>query len=361
MNASPAASHVVPAHAPSQPPKSLRRQAAEKFVQVAKTAPLTDGGLLTGELLTNALRIDPHHFEARQYLEKLHAMQVPRWHFPMLGDARRNAAYRRAIEAKIQPGDIVLDVGCGAGMTAMLAARAGAGHVYACESQPLIAQAAREIIQANGLADKVTVIAKPSQDLQIGVDLPEPADFVVSEIVDCVLLGEGAMPTLADAMRRLAKPGARATPERGVLYAQPIEAPSLFDLWRPGRQEGFDFSGFHKFAAVSNMTPAEFNDHQVRALAPKAPLFAFDFARPTAAPGRLEREIALTSDGALHAISATFEMALAPGLVLSNGLDDQGHWGRKAFLLDAPRAAAVGDAVEIVAQHDGVSLAISVV
>ena len=56
----------------------------------------------------------------------------------------------------MRPGDIVLDIGCGAGLTAMLAARAGARHVYTCEQQPLIAQAAERVIDANNVNSKLT-------------------------------------------------------------------------------------------------------------------------------------------------------------------------------------------------------------
>ena len=102
--------------------------------------------------------------------ERLHQMFVPRWHFPMLADSARNRAYARAIAAKVRPGDVVLDIGCGAGLTAMLAARAGARHVYTCEQQPLIAQAARQVIRDNGLSDRITVE-------ELGVDFENHQDL----------------------------------------------------------------------------------------------------------------------------------------------------------------------------------------
>ena len=103
--------------------------AAESLVQRAKSEPLNDGGVRTSQLLSEALSLDPHHHAAQVLQERLHQMFVPRWHFPMLADQARNAAYAKAIKAKVKPGDVVLDIGCGAGLTAMLAARAGAKHV----------------------------------------------------------------------------------------------------------------------------------------------------------------------------------------------------------------------------------------
>ena len=55
---------------------------------------------------------------------------VPRWHFAMVQDARRNAAYeraiRRAVELKRAAGArevVVLDIGAGSGILSLMAAR----------------------------------------------------------------------------------------------------------------------------------------------------------------------------------------------------------------------------------------------
>lgn len=333
---------------------------ARDLVQLAKSEPLNDGGLRTAQLLTDALSIDPHHHEARVLLERLHQMFVPRWHFPMLADTVRNKAYAKAIATKVTPGDVVLDIGCGAGLTAMLAARAGAKHVYTCEQQPLIAQAAVQVIAQNGLSDRITVIPKSSGSLVVGVDIPEPADVVLSEIVDTVLLGEGALATLSHAMSELAKPNARAIPERGVLKAQLVESDKLLDLWQPQEAEGFDLSAFHRFASVAQLTPNDFKACTLRPLGPTADLFHFDFIEPNARPGRATEHLVCASVGTIHAVFVSFEMELCPGVTLTNGLFSDGHWGRTAFLLDHPKPAQPGDHLKILAQHDASNLSISV-
>ena len=44
-------------------------------------------------------------------------------------------------------------------------------------------------------SSKVTILAKLSTALVVGVDLPQRADLLVSEIVDSAVVGEDMMPT----------------------------------------------------------------------------------------------------------------------------------------------------------------------
>ncbi|MBO9408070.1 50S ribosomal protein L11 methyltransferase [Shimia sp. R9_1] len=355
----PTAQNVPPFHAPD-----TAKEQADALVARAQNAPLGDGGLAASKLLSEALEIDPHHHEAQLLREQLHQMFVPRWHFPMMADKTRNAAYAEAIAAKVKPGDIVLDIGSGAGLTAMLAARAGAEHVYACEQQPMIAEAAKRVIAANGLSHKITVISKWSHNIVIGEDMPERADVVLSEIVDSNLLGEGALATLAHAMATLAKPGARAIPESGTVRAQLVESEKLVNLWRPQEAEGFDLSAFHHFASVAQVTPNDFTACGLRPLGPTTDLFHFDFANPSIDPDCVTTELTSTDTGTIHAVCLSFEMVLAPGISVSNGLgtddDTDGHWGRTAFLLDRAVPAHKGARLTITAQHDATKLSISV-
>lgn len=325
---------------------------AQELVDIAKNAPMTDGGIRTSQLLSKALSMEPHHHEAQILLERVHQTFVPRWHFPMLADEGRNQAYADAINAKVRPGDIVLDIGCGAGLTAMLAARAGAKHVYTCEQQPLIAQAAMRVIAQNGLSDRITVIPKMSHTLVVGVDIPEQADVVISEIVDTMLLGEGALATLVDAMHRLAKPNVRAIPERGVVKAQLVEGEKLLNLWRPHQAMGFKLDAFHGLANVAQITPNDLSACPLEPMGPTKNLFQFDFIRPSLKPAQTTKYLSCKGTGMLHAVFVFFEMELSAGIKLSNCLGSGGHWGRTAFLLDRPIPTKLCDLLPITANHD---------
>ncbi|KAA0174219.1 hypothetical protein FNF27_04231 [Cafeteria roenbergensis] len=76
----------------------------------------------------------------------------------MLHDTGRIRAFERAIEGAVARfraahgrGPVVLDIGAGTGLLSMLAARAGAAAVFACEMYEPMARVARRVVADNGM------------------------------------------------------------------------------------------------------------------------------------------------------------------------------------------------------------------
>ena len=138
----------------------------------------------------------------------------------MLHDRRRTGDYLAAIEAAVRPGDVVLDIGTGSGVLAVAAARAGARHVYAVEATG-IGTVAAEVFAANGVADRITLVTGWSER----IDLPEPADVLVAELIGSEPLEENILETTLDARRRLLTPTARLVPHTLTLRARPLLVP----------------------------------------------------------------------------------------------------------------------------------------
>jgi D-alanine--D-alanine ligase len=64
-----------------------------------------------------------------------------------------------AARLDVREGDRVLDLGCGAGLLAIAAARLGAGHVVATDIDSRALEATRQNALANGVADKIEICA----------------------------------------------------------------------------------------------------------------------------------------------------------------------------------------------------------
>ena len=95
--------------------------------------------------------------------------------YEMMTDPVRVAVYEPAIRAVVGPGDHVVDIGAGLGMMTFIALEAGAEHVWAVETNPLI-DVARQVAAANGLSDRITFVHGDARQLS----LPRPADVLLS-------------------------------------------------------------------------------------------------------------------------------------------------------------------------------------
>lgn len=143
-----------------------------------------------------------------------------RW---LLEDCGRIAAYRGATR-RAAPGTRVVDLGTGASAPlAIMCAEAGASHVDAIEVIPASAEAARMHIAKLGLSERIKVHCGASTE----IDLGEPADLCVSEVIGMIGSAEGAIGSLFNA-RRLLKPDGRMLPKRCITWFAPavaVEAP----------------------------------------------------------------------------------------------------------------------------------------
>ena len=168
-------------------------------------------------------------------------------HTRYVADDARTDAYRRALQQVVDSETVVLDLGAGTGILGLLAAEAGARHVYAVEEGP-IASVATQIIEASGFADTVTVIGGSS----LTVDLPEQVDVVVCDQLFGVVI-EADMPRLlADARQRHLRSGGVMLPSSYSIAAAPVQASFVrhrIDRLRE-RPAGFDFTALAE--ATSN-------------------------------------------------------------------------------------------------------------
>lgn len=292
-----------------------------KIATLARSAKKLGHAAATYRLAARARSLAPGDPEILAQTHEAYCGDVPDWHFRIIVDRRRNEVYEAAIARAVKPGDRVLDIGTGTGLLAMLAARHGAHHVFTCEMNPAVAAAAQEIITRNGFAGRVTVLSKPSTEIDVEADLGGPVDVLVSEILSNDLLSEGMLPTLEDAVARgLLKPGGRMVPVRGQIMVALAELGGL-EKQALGTIAGFDVSPFNRLAHTPFRVDATHSRLKLRS-AP-VELFGFDFtAGAPWGPTRSVRDVMLDGSGRVNGVALWMRFDLddqtsyevAPGL-----------------------------------------------
>ena len=362
MQARPAASHFVAGMRRAAPRAAIglhtgahdrmaddaRAQAFDRpeiFLSLGLSLVKQDKGAMVEALIADTLGRHPNDPLYHAIARMIRSHKVPRWHAVMLADDPRNAAYSAAIAAAA-PGRVVLDIGTGSGLLAMIAARAGAERVVACEANPVVAEAARRIVAANGLDRKITIHACHSSKLDRSMIGGEGAELVMSEIFAADIVGEGVMPALAHARAELAAPGAVFLPEVATLRVALAELdPPPF---RPLAAEGFDLSEFEP------LYPArEFISDRPEALALRsepADLLRLDWSSPDPLPVTGSAQITVAAQGgAANVVAQWLRIEFGNGVAYENAPHTMpgAHWTPLCHALHAPISPAAGAPVTI--------------
>lgn len=293
----------------------------------------------------------------REIASRLLALKIPGFHQSMLHDNFRNSAYAEGMVAVV-PGRTVLDIGTGSGLLAMLAVRAGASHVYACELEPRLAQTAREIVAANGFANQITILPAHSSKLDRDLDLAGGVDVVISEIFSDNLLGEGVLPSLEDARKRLCRPNAVFLPARADIrvalaaYAAGTP-PSRFTTIEA--VEDIDLSLFNRhLPRHQNFLPA--SDILTLKSAP-VNLFSFDFQSPSIFDEKCSFDLE-SHGGTVHGFVQWIRFETASGHKYENypGCPPGASWQIRFHCFDKPFASEPGELIRVNGWHNDKNL-----
>ena len=299
-----------------------------------------------------AIAVNPSFVQARNNLRAAYRDVVPGWHFAMMDDKDRNDAYEAAIRRAV-PGRNVLDIGCGAGLLTMMSARAGAASVTSCEAVAIIADRARDIVAKNGLASRVTVIGKRSHELEVGKDLPQRAEVLVTETFSSGLINEHVLPTLEHAHANLLIPGATVIPAaasamgylaggqmlRGMLYAEQIN--------------GFDMTPFNDFAPANFGMLLDRFPHEV--LSDDAELMRFDMREASFPMANRRVNVEVRKAGVALGVVQWIKLELDAHSTYENrpspNAPFNGHWTQVLYRFPKPVTVAPGDLIPLIVRH----------
>lgn len=298
-----------------------------------------------------ALCVDANNSQAQMGRNRAYCQIIPRWHFEMLNDEQRNAAFQTALNNAITPDTVVLDIGSGTGLLAMMAARAGAKETITCEMLPPLAELARDTVELNGLADRIVTLDHRSTSLVVGNQMKRRANLLVTETVDCGLLAEGIVSSIAHAKANLLTEDARIVPSAATVYGIVVESPRLRNLNCATTAAGFDVSLINRYA-TAHYFPVRLAAFEYTALTDPFEVFHFDFANGTIDPDRKKISVPAKRDGVGQCIVFWFNMQLDETTSISNEPGSTTHWEQAIQCLEAEVPIQAGDTLAIQAEHD---------
>lgn len=315
-----------------------------------------------------ALQVNPGSIRAKENLENVANLLVERWHFRMLNDKKRNLSYKQAISKAIGQGhDVVLDIGSGTGILSMFAVQSGAKEVYACEMSKTMYEMGLDVLKANKMEKLIHTIHKKSTEMKLGDDIPERVPLVVTETLDCGLLGEGILATMEHAWVNLlmastddlhhsnAKPVSKVIPAGAVVYAMAIMCDDIRHQTRskpiisrinmfPECSIGGELMEQKSEAASSGCIRDQLEPYSTeclnrlrggfKALSCPFKVTEYDFNNPSSLnkERNVSFEIPATCDGRVDAVAAWFDLRLDEEITLSTGpTDDSLCWEQAVF------------------------------
>jgi SAM-dependent methyltransferase len=264
--------------------------------------------------------------------------QILDFHRSMIVDTARMSTYLRAVMATVKPGDVVLDIGCGTGVLSFFACMAGAARVYAIEQSPVI-ELAQELSIRNGFDDRVVFM----NEWSTSVELPEPADVLVTETIGNAAVDEGILGWVIDARDRLLRPGGAIIPERLRVWTAATESwddHALVDDWRSPAFT-LDMSAAHERA----MATLWWVDLAAKSLITDPGLVA-EIELGTVEDSSVSGSGVMTSSrrGTIHGLASWFDAEPSSGIRVSNAPPAAAPSWSQAFLpIEKRLAASVGD------------------
>lgn len=303
------------------------------------------------EVYYELLRLNPGNLKVRSRVRALHLRLVDVWHYPMLNDQIRNSAFERVIKSAVKPDMIVLDIGTGSGLLAMLAARAGAKHVYACEQSYPIARVASEIIRRNGLSEKITVFNCWSEALKVGAQLPEKADLLIAEIFGSSLIDEHVVRFFNHANAELLKPNAQIIPAGGTIYGMLINSAAIRQRIKVKDVCGFDLSLMNALYDEPTVQ-VDLSKEKHQKLSEPFELFNYDFKKPLAVQAEQVCSVKPITNGECNGIAMWFKLKLDSQISISTSPDEPAtHWQQMVQVFENPFGVKAGEEIKILARN----------
>jgi len=251
------------------------------------------------------------------------------YHYNMLNDSARMQGFKAALDAAVQPGAKVLELGGGTGVLSFFAAQKAA-RVWCVERNPELAATARDILALNPKGAEIEVIEADAFDYLP----PEPVDVVICEMIHVAMLREKQLAVMESFKRRyLEKFGGPLpvfVPEAFIQAVQPI-------------QQSFDFEGY--YAPTIQFQDPTVVQNKTLELAPSTVYQMLAYQDPLPQTCAWRGDIRIDCDGALNALRFITKDVLTVSLAEQRTID----WFSQYLIvpLAEPLIVATGEEINV--------------
>jgi len=261
----------------------------------------------------------------------------------MIADRVRMTAYETALRRSITPETVVMDIGTGPGVFALLACKYGARRVYAIEPGDVI-QLAKEISAQNGWTDRIIFI----QDSSLNVRLDRKVDVLISDIRGSLPFFERSIVSIIDARDRFLAADGVLIPEQDHLWCgwlNSYETYRLFDVPWKHDQNGFDMTPgdrlvVNTFVYCNPPEQAMFLERKLLAT-----INYYEMKDPNLSAGS---HWVSDREGTIHGFVLWFDCKAAEGAEFSNAPGNpESVYGRCFFPLSNPVEIVKGDRISL--------------
>jgi len=256
-----------------------------------------------------------------------------------MADALRMDAYIRAMRQTIKPGSVVVDLGSGPGVFALMACQLGARRVFAIEPNDVI-QIGRDAAREHGFDDRIEFI----QQLSTEITLPERADVVVSDLRGILPWYGHHLPSIVDARSRFLAPRGVLIPARDRLWIAVVEVPEKYDeIVKPWNDSNL-LSG-------RNLVLNSWGKIRVKPenlLSESVCWQEIDYHNVTESNFRENMSLTAAREGTAHGFVVWFDADLCEGIGFSNAPGaEELIYGQGFFPFANPINVASGDRVDV--------------
>jgi protein arginine N-methyltransferase 1 len=241
------------------------------------------------------------------------AMYTLHFYGQMLADAPRMEAYAAALRHTVKPDSVVMDLGSGPGVFALLACKLGARRVYAVEPDAVISLA-RELSVANGFADRIEFF----ENLSTEITILEPASIIVSDLRGVLPWFQQHITSIKDARERLLARGGVLIPHRDILWAAVVEAPDRYEeITGPWQNNKFELD----LSAATHLVTNTWRKTRIKPsqlLAEPVCWTRIDYYEVESPDVRAEISWRAARNGTAHGVAVWFDSDLVDDISFSN-------------------------------------------